>query len=63
MKKHAGIFYISIITISISTFGIIKYLDKINLYKVNTYEIKGNNFGYSWMKKNKKLLEHVLLKL
>jgi len=44
MKKHSAIFYISIITISISTFGIIKYLDKINLYKISTYEIKGNNF-------------------
>ena len=44
MNKSKIIFYLATITISISIFGIIKYLDKINLYKINTFEINGNKF-------------------
>jgi len=44
MIKNKIVNYISLFIISISIFGIIKYLDKINLYEVNNIEVKGNKF-------------------
>ena len=44
MIKYKVTSYISIILVCITIFGIIKYLDKINLYKINTFEISGNQF-------------------
>ena len=44
MKNNKSIFYISFLIISITIFGIKKYLDKINLYQIKTFEISGNKF-------------------
>ena len=44
MKKNQTVFYILFFIISISIFGIVNYLDKINLYEIKTFEINGNKF-------------------
>ena len=44
MIKYKVTSYISIILVCITIFGTIKYLDKINLYKINTFEISGIQF-------------------
>ena len=44
MKNNKSIFYMLFLIVGITIFGIKKYLDKINLYQIKTFEISGNKF-------------------